>query len=154
MLCFINFIQIWRTFISHQRHSNTAAYSNYLISLKISLSYGGEGRGGSKVPLAVRRDGHGVFRTILWTSITGWHWGEQCCTPHQSLTLPHPIIHQPTHPPRPSHRTCSCTIKVRELQSDDSNGRRWECKWREKERGFCSCPELWCVECDCATKCC
>lgn len=91
------------------------------------------GVGKSKVPLAVRRDGHGVFRTILWTSITGWHWGEQCCTPHQSLTSPPP--HPSPHPPRPSHRTCSCTIKVRELQSDDSNGRRWECKWWEKECG-------------------
>lgn len=46
------------TFISLQRHSNIAAYNYYFISLKISLSYGGEK---SKVPLAVRRLGHGFF---------------------------------------------------------------------------------------------
>lgn len=148
MLCFINFIQIWRTFISHQRHSNTAAYSNYLISLKISLSYGG-----------------GVRCLWLWGEMVMGFFGPffehqsradtggSSAALHISHWLP-PPHHPSTHPPRPSHRTCSCTIKVRELQSDDSNGRRWECKWREKERGFCSCPELWCVECDCATKCC
>lgn len=130
MLCFINFIQIWRTFISHQRHSNTAAYSNYLISLKISLSYGGEGRGGSKVPLAVRRDGHGVFRTILWTSITGWHWGEQCCTPHQSLTLPHPITNPPTHPAlhtgrvRALSKSESCSLMTVMAEDGSVNGER------------------------------
>lgn len=37
------------------------------------------------------------------------------------------------------HRTCSCAIKVRELQSDDINGCRWEFKWSEKKREkFCS----------------
>lgn len=149
MLCFINFIQIWRTFISHQRHSNTAAYSNYLISLKISLSYGGEGRGGGVRCLWLWGEMVMGFFGPFFEHQSRADTGGSSAALHISHWLPHPII----HPPRPSHRTCSCTIKVRELQSDDSNGRRWECKWQEKERGFCSCPELWCVECV-ATKCC
>lgn len=110
-----------RTLISHQRHLNTATQNNYFISLKISLSHGGK----CKVPLAVRRVGHGLFDYSLNISHCLTLGGGGALLLSTSVTdslLPLTL----------QHRTCSCTIKVRELQSDDSNGQRWECKWCEK----------------------
>ncbi len=109
------------TFISHQRHSNIPVYNNYFISLKISLSYGGK----SKVPLALRRVGHGFLDHSLNIN--------HCLTLGGALLLPTSVTDS-LLPLTLQHRTCSCTIKVRELQSDDSNGWRWECKWWEKKR--------------------
>ena len=54
---------------------------------------------------------------------TGWGG---CSSPHQSLT--------PFLPSTLQHRTCSGPIKVRQPQSDDSNGLQWEGKQHMRRR--------------------
>lgn len=98
-------------FISHQWHSSIAECNNYFISLQISLSYG---KKKSKVPLAVRRVGHGFLDHSLNIN--------HCLTVGGVLLLSTSVTDS-LLPLTLQHRTCSCTIKVRKLQSDDSNGK-------------------------------
>lgn len=66
------------------------------------------------------------FWTILWTSITGWHWGERCCSPHQSLAPSCPYHFSTGHVHALSKSESSSLMTVMAEDGSVNGGRKRE----------------------------